>query len=73
METTPHEIKPRGRVENVVWKLGGITRLAAVLDVSKQAVWKWQVKDSIPSRWQSKLLAIAERNGIELKAEDLIG
>ncbi len=59
-------------VKAVVDKFGGQTALAALIGKGQSTVAYWVKVDSIPARWQSKLLKIAEEKGFTLSANDFV-
>jgi hypothetical protein len=58
--------------KDIVGKFGGQTALAQMLGVGQSAIAYWVKRDSIPSKWHSKLLSIANLNGVDILAADLI-
>jgi hypothetical protein len=59
-------------VKMLVKKFGGQSALAAQLGIGQSAIAYWVKKDSIPSKWHESLLSIAQTNGIDILATDLL-
>lgn len=58
-----------------VIRLLGAKRIAAELDLTTNAVWKWETQGGgrIPAKHQTGVLALAARLGVSLSAADVIG
>lgn len=56
-------------------RLLGAKRIAAALDLTTNAVWKWETTGGgrIPSKHQSAILELAKAKGVELAAADVVG
>ena len=70
---TATDIRPRRRVERIIWEFGGVTKLANLLGLHPSGVWRWQSSDRIPAKWQGVILDHSERLGLKITAKDLIG
>ena len=68
-----NRIRPRRPIERVIWEFNGATALAGLLGVHPSAVWQWQGRNRIPSKWQPIILDHAKELDIQITAEDLIG
>lgn len=72
MKTTTPSRSPLSAAE-VVAAFGGPTRLAGLLSgISVQGVSNWSQRGSIPGDWHLRLLALAEREGVDLSPVDLM-
>ncbi len=60
----------RENVESIIRKFGSQQRVAELLGIWQTAVSGWIKRGAIPARRQAELLAIARREGIDLKPED---
>ncbi len=60
----------RQQVEAIIRKFGSQQRVAELLGIWQTAVSGWIRRGAIPARRQEELLAIARREGIDLKPED---
>ena len=59
-------------VIKLVKKYGGQSVLASQLGIGQSAVAYWVKKNTIPSKWHLKLLELAQQNGIDIVATDLL-
>ncbi len=60
----------REQVERIIRKFGSQQRVAELLGIWQTAVSGWIRRGAIPARRQQELLAIARREGIDLRPED---
>ena len=67
------QIRRKTPLARAIWELGGKVSVAMQLGVHRNTVASWAANDRVPTGRQTALLDLAQRNGIELKAEDLIG
>lgn len=58
-------------VRKIVDKFGGQTALAELVGVKQSAIAYWVKKGSIPSKWHSKIMSLANDNGVLLDASEL--
>jgi len=58
--------------EKVVSKFGGQTALAKMLGKTQSTIQHWCKTGSIPAKWQSKLIELAESSSIDLSPSDLV-
>lgn len=68
-----NEFKERGRVERIVWELGGEKAVATAMGVNRATVRYWIDQDRVPGKRQAALMAIVKAAGVPVRAEDLIG
>lgn len=59
-------------VKKIVDKFGGQSALAELIGKGQSAVAYWVKTGNIPSKWHSKLLALASEKGISLNADDFM-
>jgi transcriptional regulator with XRE-family HTH domain len=59
-------------VEFLVGIFGSQREIAEAAKVTQPTVAGWKASNSIPFKRIPKLLAFAEKNGLELKADDLV-
>jgi len=59
-------------VRKLVELFGGQTALAGLVGINQSAVAYWVKKGSIPSKWHSRILALALDKGVLLEASDLV-
>lgn len=57
----------------VISRFGGPAKLSRLLagEIGPAGVSNWGQRDKIPGDWHLGLLALAEREGVELSADDL--
>jgi crotonyl-CoA carboxylase/reductase len=60
----------RQSVERIIRKFGSQQRVAELLGIWQTAVSGWIRRGAIPARRQAELLAVARREGIDLRPED---
>ncbi len=60
----------RQNVERIIRKFGSQQRVAELLGIWQTAVSGWIRRGAIPARRQEELLAVARREGIDLRPED---
>ncbi len=60
----------RQNVERIIRKFGSQQRVAELLGIWQTAVSGWIRRGAIPARRQQELLAVARREGIDLRPED---
>jgi len=60
----------RQNVERIIRKFGSQQRVAELLGIWQTAVSGWIRRGAIPARRQAELLAVARREGIDLRPED---
>jgi hypothetical protein len=58
--------------QRIVDKFGGQSVLAKLIGKGQSTVQYWTKSGAIPSKWQAKLLAIAQDQGIDLTASDFV-
>lgn len=58
--------------DEIVARFGGKKALAAILNISPDAVKQWRLRGDIPGKWHIQLLREARNRGINLSASDLI-
>jgi DNA-binding transcriptional regulator YdaS (Cro superfamily) len=58
--------------ENIISKLGGTRRAAALIGVPPSTVQSWKESGFIPARRQGHVLEVAAGNGIDLLASDFM-
>ncbi|TAG00030.1 MAG: cell filamentation protein Fic [Betaproteobacteria bacterium] len=58
---------------NVVKKFGGQTALSLLIRVNQSAIAYWVKKGTIPAKWHTQLLELAQRQGVDLSPADLVG
>lgn len=66
-------LRRRTPVERAIWELGGKGYLSRQFGIHTNTIRAWEKNNRIPAKWQPRLMELAQANGIELKAEDLIG
>ena len=59
-------------VKEVVNKYGGQSALAEQLGIGQSAIAYWVKKGAIPSKWHTKMLGLAQKNGTDILATDLL-
>lgn len=77
-ENSTMEIAPKATAETPAAKairLLGAKRIAACLDLTTDAVWKWRSAYGgyIPARYQARVHALAIERGVSLSAAEIIG
>ena len=55
-------------VRKIVDKFGGQTALAELVGVKQSAIAYWVKKGGIPSKWHSKIMSLANENGVLIDA-----
>jgi len=60
------------QAEKVIAKFGGQSALAKLIGKGQSTVQHWASKGIIPSKWQSKLLAIAAEQSVSLSPSDFM-
>ncbi|HEX6143625.1 MAG TPA: alcohol dehydrogenase catalytic domain-containing protein [Geminicoccaceae bacterium] len=63
----------RANVERIITRFGSQQRVADLLGIWQTAVSGWVRRGAIPARRQEQLLAVAQREGVELRPEDFFG
>jgi hypothetical protein len=58
--------------QQVIEKFGGQSALAVLIGKGQSTVQYWSKSGAIPAKWQSKLLALARDQGIDLTAADFV-
>jgi transposase-like protein len=65
--------------EKIVERLGGSTKVAAIVGVNRTQVWRWRREKEaggtgglIPHQHYAKLLAYAQEHGIPLTGDDFM-
>lgn len=58
-------------VRKIVDKFGGQTALAELVGVKQSAIAYWVKKGGIPSKWHSKIMSLANENGVLIDASEL--
>ncbi len=58
--------------KSVVEKFGGQTALSKLIGINQSAVAYWVKKGTVPAKWHSRLIEIANGLGIDLAATDLV-
>lgn len=58
--------------KSLVKKFGGQTALSQMLGIGQSAIAYWVKHNAVPTKWHSKLLSIAQKNGIDILATDLL-
>lgn len=58
--------------QQVIEKFGGQSALAALIGKGQSTVQYWSKSGAIPAKWQSKLLALARDQGVDLTAADFV-
>lgn len=58
--------------EKIIEKFGGLTPLARMIEKRPSTVAYWAKSGTIPSKWHSTLLNLAQEQGLSLAAQDLI-
>ena len=58
--------------QRVNHKFGGQSNLASLLGKTPSTVQYWARAGTIPSRWQGRILALAQEQGIELYPSDFV-
>ena len=59
-------------VRKIVDKFGGQTALAELVGVKQSAIAYWVKKGSIPSKWHSKIMSLANDNGVLIDPSELV-
>jgi DNA-binding transcriptional regulator YdaS (Cro superfamily) len=59
--------------EHIIDRLGGTRRAAVLLSVAPSTVQSWKNAGFIPARRQAEIIEIANRNGIFLTADEMVG
>ncbi len=59
-------------VKELVKKYGGQSQLAQQLSIGQSAIAYWVKKNAIPSKWHAPLLTIANQQGVDILAADLL-
>lgn len=59
--------------KELIQKFGGQTELAKQLGVGQSAIAYWAKTGKVPTKWHEKLLSLANRNGVDISAVDLLG
>ncbi len=59
-------------VKELVKKYGGQSHLAQQLSIGQSAIAYWVKKNAIPSKWHAQLLTIANQQGVDILAADLL-
>lgn len=60
------------RADAIISRFGGKRAIAALLNVSPDAVKQWKQRGDIPGKWHLTLLKLARERGIDLSSADLI-
>ncbi len=60
------------QAEKVIEKFGSQSQLARLIGKRQSTVQHWAAKGVIPAKWHGTLLALAERRGISLCADDFV-
>jgi hypothetical protein len=58
--------------QQVIEKFGGQSALAAMIGKGQSTVQYWSKSGAIPAKWQSKLLALARDQAVDLTAADFV-
>ncbi|CAB1065861.1 FIG00532455: hypothetical protein [Olavius sp. associated proteobacterium Delta 1] len=56
----------------IIKKFGGQTKLAELIGKKQSTVQYWAKKGTIPAKWQTKLLEIAQKRGVLLSPKDFM-
>lgn len=60
-------------IRKIVDKFGGQTALAELVGVKQSAIAYWVKKGVIPSKWHSKIMSLANDNGVLIDPSELVG
>ena len=61
----------RKTASEIIDMFGGTNAVAGLLSVNKSTVSMWRARDSIPGKWQLRLLRLASEQGVSLSLEEL--
>jgi hypothetical protein len=59
-------------VKELVKRYGGQSHVALQLSIGQSAIAYWVKKNAIPSKWHAQLLTIANQQGVDILATDLL-
>lgn len=59
-------------VRKIVDKFGGQSALAELVGVKQSAIAYWVKKEAIPSKWHSKIMSLANDNGVLIDSSELV-
>ncbi len=66
---TTRELTP---AEFVIYRFGGVGKLARALNLHRSTISKWKGMEGIPSPWLRPILEKAKSTGMDITANDLI-
>jgi hypothetical protein len=65
------KVEPKSPAHNIIGKLGGLTKMAALLSseekrVAVSTVQGWQTRGKIPQEWWMPIIDVAKEQGVEI-------
>lgn len=71
-KTKRSDIKLLNPAEYTILVFGGCTPISRLLNLDRTAVFKWKSYQGVPRKHHIELLTLAEKNKIDLTAQDLV-